>query len=35
MSTTEIFLLAMLTVPVVHPKPNRAQHRGLVHQASS
>jgi hypothetical protein len=25
----------MLTVPVVHPKLNRVQHRGLVNQASS
>jgi len=25
----------MLTVPVVHPKLNRAQHRGLINQASS
>jgi len=25
----------MLTIPVVHPKLNRAQNRGLVGQASS
>jgi hypothetical protein len=25
----------MLTIPVVHPRLNRAQHRGLVKQASS
>ncbi|RYF03988.1 MAG: cation:proton antiporter [Oxalobacteraceae bacterium] len=36
---TALLLMAvgstMLTVPVVHPKLNRAQHRGLVEQASS
>lgn len=36
---TALLLMAvgstMLTVPVVHPKLNRAQHRGLVNQASS
>jgi Kef-type K+ transport system membrane component KefB len=36
---TALLLMAvgstMLTVPVVHPKINRAQHRGLVEQASS
>jgi len=36
---TALLLMAvgstMLTVPVVHPKLNRAQHRGLINQASS
>lgn len=36
---TALLLMAvgstMLTVPVVHPKLNRVQHRGLVEQASS
>ena len=36
---TALLLMAvgstMLTVPVVHPKLNRVQHRGLVNQASS
>jgi Kef-type K+ transport system membrane component KefB len=36
---TALLLMAvgstMLTVPVVHPKLSRAQHRGLVNQASS
>jgi len=36
---TALLLMAvgstMLTVPVVHPKLNRAQHRGLLEQASS
>jgi Kef-type K+ transport system membrane component KefB len=36
---TALLLMAvgstMLTIPVVHPKLNRAQHRGLVNQASS
>lgn len=36
---TALLLMAvgstMLTVPVVHPKLNREQHRGLVNQASS
>ncbi len=25
----------MLTIPIVHPKLNKAQNRGLVEQASS
>jgi hypothetical protein len=25
----------MLTIPMVHPRLNRAQHRGLLGQASS
>jgi Kef-type K+ transport system membrane component KefB len=36
---TALLLMAvgstMLTVPVVHPKLHRMQHRGLVNQASS
>ena len=36
---TALLLMAvgstMLTIPVVHPKLNRAEHRGLVEQASS
>jgi Kef-type K+ transport system membrane component KefB len=36
---TALLLMAvgstMLTIPVVHPKLNRAQNRGLVGQASS
>jgi Kef-type K+ transport system membrane component KefB len=36
---TALLLMAvgstMLTIPIVHPKLNRAQHRGLVEQASS
>jgi Kef-type K+ transport system membrane component KefB len=36
---TALLLMAvgstMLTIPVVHPKLNRAQHRGLIEQASS
>jgi Kef-type K+ transport system membrane component KefB len=36
---TALLLMAvgstMLTIPVVHPKLNRAQNRGLVNQASS
>jgi hypothetical protein len=38
-TSTALLLMAvgstMLTVPVVHPKLNRVQHRGLVNQASS